>query len=108
MKTSFLFFIPLIAVIVRATPTLRNDHMESFQASYSLDNCAHQNEITVSCVHCGPLPIKPYCRKCLHTGFFGECLSTQSRTCGYDDALPSDDISCRKGYWGCIADCCKD
>ncbi|KIK00156.1 hypothetical protein K443DRAFT_100999 [Laccaria amethystina LaAM-08-1] len=103
MKNSFLFFIPLTALIVHATPTIQNDRrMESFQAGDSLNKRSADQK----CVSC-PFPFQPYCHECPET-IFGACLNTQRQTCGFDNALPSDDISCGKGTWGCIYNCCKE
>lgn len=103
-----LFLIPLIAVIVHATPAIQNDRVESFQASDSLDGRAHLREITASCFQCGDYE-EPFCVKCATTGLLGECWSTHRSTCDGNGggAVPSEDIGCEKGSWGCVVDCCK-
>ncbi|EDR10809.1 small secreted protein [Laccaria bicolor S238N-H82] len=102
MKT--LFFIALIAIIAHATPTIRNERMESIQASDSLDGRAHRRDIN-ACVDCGSGPIKPFCRQCTQRGPYGFCLNTQAATCADGGAVP-DNVSCGTGYWGCIVNCC--
>ncbi|EDR10811.1 small secreted protein [Laccaria bicolor S238N-H82] len=101
MKT--LFFIALIAVVAHATPTIRNDRIESFQASDSLDGLAHRRE-TAFCENCDLGSPKPYCRPCPST-WFGGCVNTHTQTCNYDGAETSDN-SCGAGSWGCVAKCC--
>ncbi|EDR10813.1 small secreted protein [Laccaria bicolor S238N-H82] len=101
MKT--LFFIALIAVVAHATPIIRNDRIESFQARDPLDGLAHRSETAV-CENCDLGPPEPYCHSCPDT-VLGGCVTTHMRTCNYDHAATSDK-SCGRGSWGCVAKCC--